>query len=380
MFRKYPELFIDPKENYPIHDLDRPFSDYIEKCKTFIAKTRLDLSKNADEIIEANSPFELVPAKKPRYGALLLHGLFDSPFIVRDIGESLRAHGGLVRSILLPGHGTVPGGLLSVTYEDWLQALRYGIATLEKEVEKIILVGFSTGATLALYHALKNETSLAALVFAAPALKIKSHFDFALNWHRVISWAWPRAKWISIREENNYTTYKSCAFNGAYQLYRLINEIKQLDEKNSLPCPLFCALSEDDVTVSSAATMNYFQKKTNPKNRLILYSNRSPSFDDARITVRRAAYPEFHIDNLSHLAIPISPSNTYLGKNGTFINASREKESDVVYTESLQEAVDFNNWLYQLKIRKTRYLRSTFNPDFEFMMQSIWTFLDEILR
>jgi len=123
-------LYQDPGLKYPIYDLNLSFADYILQCKDLIRKTRRDLANSPDpeKIIEDNSPFELIPKsagnKKIRYGALLIHGLLDSPFVMRDIGAELQEQGLLVRSILLPGHGTVPGALLNVTYEDWLQALR----------------------------------------------------------------------------------------------------------------------------------------------------------------------------------------------------------------------------------------------------------------
>src|SRR3990167_5170318 len=101
MFHKYPKLFEDPKIDYPIYDPGLPFSDYIQKIRHIIAHARQDLDQRAKWIIEANSPFELRPDNKPTRGALLIHGLLDSPFIMRDIAERFRDQGYLVRSILL---------------------------------------------------------------------------------------------------------------------------------------------------------------------------------------------------------------------------------------------------------------------------------------
>ena len=381
MFRKHPKLFSDPLQRYPIYDTDLPFADYIAQCKALITHTRLDLAANTNQIIEANSPFELRPqGNEPKYGALLIHGLLDSPFVMRDIGNHLQANGGLVRSVLLPGHGTIPGGLLSVDYHDWQQTIRYGVTTLAKEVDKIFLVGFSTGATLALDYALQQAIPIAGLILVSPAIKIRSIFDFALNWHRLISWAWPRANWVSIQEEKNYISYKSLAFNGAYQLYQLIQEINQLSETKSLPCPLFFVLSEDDITVSSQASLNYFQKQKDQQNRLILYTNKTQKYNDSRIILRRAAYPKMHIENLSHLCIPISPTNYYYGRNGSYIYASRvEDKNNTTYIEATQIKIDFYNFLYKLNLRSTPCLRTTFNPDFDFMMESIHSFLENVI-
>ena len=133
--------FQDPCTKYPINNLELEFADYLSECRTIIQNTRTDLGRypNPTAIIDANTPFELKPEKPvsttTRYGALLIHGLLDCPFIMRDIGNTLQSQGLLVRSILLPGHGTVPSGLLQVKYQDWLQATHYGITSLSKEVD-----------------------------------------------------------------------------------------------------------------------------------------------------------------------------------------------------------------------------------------------------
>src|SRR5690348_2719348 len=115
MFRKHKKLFTDPHVEYPLLT-DSP--KYLEKCKNIIKKTRLD------HHVEPNLPFELKPAtRSPKQGVLLLHGLLDSPFVMKDIGNYFQSQGMLVRALVLPGHGTVPGALLNVSYHDWLAAV-----------------------------------------------------------------------------------------------------------------------------------------------------------------------------------------------------------------------------------------------------------------
>lgn len=300
---KHPQLLQDPHVDHPIHDLSLNFADYIQKTRAIIEQTRVDLKDNpdAERIIEANSPFELYPDRptgnqKIKYGALLIHGLFDSPLIMHDIGEFLQSQGILARGILLPGHGTVPGALLNIDYHDWLQAVHYGIETLARDVDHIFLVGYSTGASLAIYHA-RKDSRIAGLILTSPAFKIRSIIDFTANWHRLISWAWERAKWLHIGKDNDYAKYQSFPFNAVYQVYRLTNEIKKLNSNNPLKCPMLMALSQDDKTVSAQASIKYFKQLTNPKNCLILYGNQAGYSNDVRILRRGTAYPELHINS-----------------------------------------------------------------------------------
>ena len=72
-----------------------------------------------------NRTFELVP-ENIQGGALLLHGLTDSPYSLRRIGEILHARGFYVLGLRLPAHGTIPGALTKVRWEDWVAASRIG--------------------------------------------------------------------------------------------------------------------------------------------------------------------------------------------------------------------------------------------------------------
>lgn len=377
---KNPRLFIDPHIKYPIYDLNLNFTDYIAQCKALITQYRLDLNAaNAEQIIAANSPFELRPPQPAKYGALLIHGLFDSPFLMQDIGGQLQAQGVLARAILLPGHGTTPGSLLHVDYRQWLQTVRYGIATLTKEVDKLFLVGYSTGASLALYNTLQDSAKIAGVVLLSPALKICSALAGITNWHKALSWAWPRAGWLHQDKEEmlDYAKYRSVPFNAIYQVYRLIQAINKAEPAKF---PLLFALSQGDNTVCSRSSIRYFQHQTHPKNQLLLYSNDATTYIDPRITLRRATYPELHIAHFSHLALPVSPQNSHYGVEGDYRFASHvAKDNATIFGEFSHTQINFNEWLCKLKLAQHHYQRLSFNPDFDFLIRNIIQFIQGAL-
>ena len=208
-----------------VRDTQEPsliFPEYINRCREIIAERRTDtvhgVTPNAQHIINANCPYELYPEEpilgadnKLKYGALLIHGLFDCPFSVRDLGSQLQKQGILCRSILLPGHGTRPSDLISVSYHDWIHAVHYGIETLKKEVNHIFLVGYSTGAALSVYHALRHQ-DIAGLVLIAPAMKIKAPVDSLMGWHHLVKWIRKNRAWVYKEDELDYTKYSSIPF------------------------------------------------------------------------------------------------------------------------------------------------------------------------
>lgn len=374
------KLFQDPRIQYPT---DGDFSYYISKCRSIIENTRIDLNKkNAEIIIDANSPFELKPVLdrgKTKYGALLIHGLYDTPFVMKDIGLHLQKQNLLVRSILLPGHGTVPGALLNVSYKDWLQATHYGVTSLSKEVEKVFLVGFSTGASLALYHTLHHTyENIAGLILLAPAIKIDP-MSAITNLPPKIN-----IDWLAKNPEIDYTKYCSFAFNSTYQIYKLTQEIKKITAATTqIHCPVFVGISKDDQTVCSAATLKYFEEYSSPKSKLLIYTDQPNGVSDPRIIKRPSSYPDLCIKNISHVSIPIAPDNSHYGMHGDFVNASHVEENlrdgkNIIYDTYNDVQNQWRNLLYRTGIYKYHHQRLTFNPDFNFLQTELENFIQDV--
>ena len=92
------------------------FAEYIAETREMIKNARLDLTDSTqDFIVQANSPAEWIPhIGKVKNGILLIHGLCDSPHAMQSLFDHYKAKGFLVRSILLPCHGSVPGDLVEI--------------------------------------------------------------------------------------------------------------------------------------------------------------------------------------------------------------------------------------------------------------------------
>ena len=100
-----------------------------------------------------NRSYVLEPDGPAVGAAVFLHGLTDSPYSLRHIARRYRELGYLSIAIRLPGHGSVPGGLTDVEWEDWLAATRLAVREARRRVGPSVplhLVGFSNGGALAL--------------------------------------------------------------------------------------------------------------------------------------------------------------------------------------------------------------------------------------
>ncbi len=366
--------------DYPSLDSSQPFATYVDQCRAMIAKRRVDLAQHSVDakiIIDANSPFEsfpLQPTNRMRYGALLIHGLFDCPFSLRDIGSRLQKNGIVSRAILLPGHGTTPSDLLSITYQDWIQALRYGIASLKNDVDKLFIIGYSTGATLAVYEALHN-TELAGLILLAPAIRIKAPLDIILGWDPLVKWMSNNRKWVHHEDEIDYAKYRSIALNPITELNRLTEVINDLHHQHPLQCPMIMIVSREDEVISSHIAIDFFSYYKNPRSKLLLYTPYAHRYPDNRIVTRQTDYPDLHIQHFSHVALPFHPDNFHYGQHGDYRYAARLDTDKVAYGAYNHLEEESYNWLYKMGIIKQRRAQLTYNPDFDFMANEIVEFI-----
>jgi len=239
-----------------------------------------------------NRTFELEP-EEPRGGALLVHGLTDSPYSLRRVGEILRDAGYYVLGLRLPGHGTTPGSLADVAWRDWSAAVRLAALHVEErigEAAPFVLVGYSAGGALAVLHAASVVLEGGArvpdrLILFSPAIGVGPLATVA-SWHRALSWMpfFAKFRWSSIEPEYDPFKYNSFPKNGGEQMFRLagavqerLAELARAGRTAELPAML-AYQSLVDATVLTGAVVGLFEKLAENGSELVLFDiNRAAS-------------------------------------------------------------------------------------------------------
>ncbi len=104
-----------------------------------------------------------------RCAALLIHGIAARPRQLENLARPLADAGLDVVVPLLPGHGTSPKDMSTLTWHDWNRCIEQAYNTLKENHERVMVIGFSLGAALALE--LASNFHLAALVLLNTPLK-----------------------------------------------------------------------------------------------------------------------------------------------------------------------------------------------------------------
>lgn len=350
------------------------FQDYIQHAQNVIKTARIDLTeKSVNKIVNANSPFEWRPENKTNKGILLIHGLFDSPYSLRDIGEFFLAKGFLVRSILLPGHGTRPGDLLYVDHQEWIKAVQFGVNELAKEVKEIYLCGYSLGGALSLNFTLTHPDLLKAIFLIAPAIESKVAFtNILIHLHQMTSLFSTARKWYKLKPQNSYVRYESFPLNAAKQAYQIVKINRILTAKHKLHLPICMILTENDEATHTGVALHFFKNLEHEKNRALVYSNKINAVKDERITIQKSSYPEKKILNFSHTSLTNSPRNIHYGEKGEFKDFQHYPYQIPQANEIYLGAIDRDN------LKKYVVQRLSYNPDFSGMLKFMENFLGEI--
>ncbi len=305
--------------------------------------------------IDAGLPFELEPAPDcpaTKRVALLIHGLTDTPFVMRDLANQLTQPPGCmrVRALLLPGHGTRPGDLLNVRWEHWRDATAYGINSFRgTETPDLYIVGYSTGAALALYHSFNPDQvdalrdgsiHLRGLILLSPAIRLKDWSARVANWHGIYSWlpGLQNGDWAQLAPDADYAKYDSLPKNAAYQIYRLTEELGAVSNGKLLAVPVLIAASAHDTTIEACGTVAFYLDRLRagnpqaPASRLILYDGSDDGkqvlcdptamaramADSKQISL--VSVRQGQIFDMTHVSVPIAPDNPHYGSIGDYSN------------------------------------------------------------
>jgi alpha-beta hydrolase superfamily lysophospholipase len=280
-----------------------------------------------------NRSFELKP-ESPWGGIVLVHGLTDSPYSMRTIGEIFRDHGLQVVAPRMPGHGLAPSGLLDATWQDWLAVVGLAVAHLRETLgpEAPVLVGgYSNGGSLVVKYTLDALEDDALVLpdqvyLFSPAIGITA-FATVAGWHRLLA-AIPyfeKFRWEGIEPEFDPYKYNSFPKIAGHQTFTLsvavnrqLERLQVAGQLDRMP-PILAFQSLADATVLTESLVSrLFDRLTLPNSELVLFDN------NRYTTIREFLQPRY--DRLLE-GIIASPRRGY---SLTLLTNADDRSMDVV--------------------------------------------------
>lgn len=379
------------------------FADYVSTNRDMLRKVRSAKNPeylnqaNLNKAVDGNAPFELAPAgadtagkvKTWRRGILLTHGLSESPYLMRHLAACFQANGFRVMAVLLPGHGTQPGDLLGVTWQEWARTVAYGTDKLAAEVDEVYLGGYSAGGALSIYQSLQDKRVRGLFLFA-PALQISRLAAYA-SLHKLLSWLLPRQKWVYIKPDTDLYRYESFSNNAAAQMYALTRVLSTQLQSHELNIPIFTVASADDKTVSTPATLEFMAHQSNPCNKLLLYTTdankfapdsaaEKPDSSTGKIEWVNSVVPSQKILSSAHTALLVSPEDEHYGVEGEYANCVHYYPEDMEKYEAciLHPGEYVQGEVTEKNLKAGILRRLMYNPNFAALENSMKRFIDKL--
>lgn len=196
---------------------------------------------------------------------LLLHGWLTTPADFGDLPEKLDEAGWDVCARVQAGHGTKPADLEGVTADDLLGTARQHYEELTSRYERVALVGFSMGGTMATILAAEQPPD--ALVLVAPYFRVRHKWYYVLparTWNAVLSpvlkWTWRGRMGLHVNRREGrkgvllYTAFPTSAADALFELRR--RALEEADRER-LTMPLLLVYSEGDGVCDHEAAEEY---------------------------------------------------------------------------------------------------------------------------
>lgn len=232
-----------------------------------------------------NRSYEM-PHTSPTAGVLMIHGMSDSPYSLRAMAQTMHHSGAYVVGLRVPGHGTAPSGLLTVTWQDMAAAVQLAVRHLavQSKGQPLYIVGYSNGGALAVNYELEtleddSLPSVDRLTLISPEIGLTKVAAFAV-WQARLGrlLGLDKLAWNSLQPEYDPYKYGSFAVNAGDVAYRLTAEIQSkiniLTASGKIKdlSPILAFSSIVDATVSVPALLDGLFNRLPPgEHELVLF-------------------------------------------------------------------------------------------------------------
>ena len=186
-----------------------------------------------------------------KIGIIFVHGFTGSPIAMRPWANYFHERGYSVSIPLLPGHGTTPGDLNLVKWQEWPAKVEGELEWMLSQGMKVFIFGLSMGGGTTLNVATRHQGSIAGIILVNPMMHVK------FVPHQL---AWAISRFQKMRDSVGDDIkkpgvtehgYDSLPAVGVYQLLKMLNYTRKRLHDVTAPLMLFHSKEDHTLPVSN---------------------------------------------------------------------------------------------------------------------------------
>ena len=228
------------------------------RCKEKFTEPRHAFINAQETASQSGEPYFIIPERPSKPGVILVHGLLASPAELKDMGQRLAALGHPVLGVRLKGHGTSPWDLRECNWQDWLASVRRGYEIMSHLTQEVLIVGFATGASLALHLAASHPPGLVGIVSVSAPLSFRPR---SVAFASLIHGLNKLSQWVYVQDgvkpflprepEHPDIDYRNMPARGLIELRKVADELNRCLPQ--VVCPVTIIQGTDDPIVDPAS-------------------------------------------------------------------------------------------------------------------------------
>lgn len=218
-------------------------------------------------------------------GCLLVHGFTATPHMMRWLGDYLHGRGYTCLGVRLAGHGTTPEEMAQSHWEDWWASVEDGYHHLSKLVDRVFVIGHSTGGALSLYLSTRYPVAGVVGISALHRLPLNPFPSFvqklpAQTQIRILllsSYLQPFRKkgpphWYDWEAHKQYLSYRVFPVRASAELWKMLEHIEPV--LSNVTAPTLLVHSRDDQFITPDQAEHLYAHIGSP-NKQIFWVERS---------------------------------------------------------------------------------------------------------
>ena len=294
------------------------------KCKEKFAAPRCAAVNSQETASQSGEPYFIVPERPSKPGVVLVHGLLASPAELNALGQRLAGMGHPVLGVRLKGHGTSPWDLRERSWQDWLASVRRGYEIMSHLTQEVLVVGFATGASLALHLAASRPPGLIGVVSVSAPLNFRPR---SVAFASLIHGLNKLSEWVYVQDgvkpflprdpEHPDIDYRNMPVRGLVELRKVADELNRCLPQ--VVCPVTIIQGTDDPIVDPASARLIYDRIGSAEKSLHMVPSQRHSILHEDIAGTQALVISLLGTLASPMSLAITPRTTIMPKFGATV-------------------------------------------------------------